>query len=292
MRFPWLIAFLTLLVAPALVCADDPPKAKDKDAGKVYQVPFRLIDSGHIMVRVKINGKGPFNFIVDTGAPLLYVTVPTAKKLGLEPEKKGLTLLDKLELEGGPVHTQFKCVIETPLPLKGMNAASLAGVELHGILGYTLLAHYKMEIDLTRDKMAWTRLDFMPPAPEPLGIKGGDELDAMAKLVKLLALRAKLLGITGPGQPELRGFVGLALGEKDKALVVQSVLAKSPAAMAGLKDGDVLTGLHTRAHRLTASSRADVLELLARTTAGESLRFTVQRGGETRLIAVTAGEGL
>jgi hypothetical protein len=292
MRFPWLLACLTMLVAPALACADDPPKAKDKDAGKIYQVPFRLIDSGHLMVRVKINGKGPFNFIVDTGAPLVYVSVPTAKKLGLEAEKKGLNILDKLELEGGPVHTKLKCVIETPFQLHGMNATGLAGVELHGILGYTLLAHYKMEIDLTRDKMAWTRLDFMPPAPEPLGIKGGDELDAMAKLVKLLTLRAKLLGIKGPMEPELRGFIGLALSEKDNPLVVQSVLAKSPAATAGLKNGDVLTGVHTRAHRLTAISRVDVLRLLATTTAGQSLRFTIQRGSETKLIAVTAGEGL
>src|SRR5258708_2259043 len=76
----WLFAAVVALAfAPALVWAGDPPKAKD--VGKAYSIPYRLTDSGHIMVRVKINGKGPFNFIVDTGAPLVYVTLPVAKKL-------------------------------------------------------------------------------------------------------------------------------------------------------------------------------------------------------------------
>jgi hypothetical protein len=51
-------------------------------------------------------------------------------------------------------------------------------------------------------------------------------------------------------------------------------------------------GVHTRIQRLMASSPAAVLKLLATTSAGQSLRFTVQRGQETKLIAVTAGEGL
>ena len=31
-----------------------------------------------------------------------------------------------------------------------------AGAELHGIIGYNVLARYRMEIDFTRDKMTWT----------------------------------------------------------------------------------------------------------------------------------------
>jgi hypothetical protein len=291
MRFPWLLAGLALLVAPALAGAGNPPKIKinDKDAGKTYHIPYRLTDSGHILVRVKINGKGPFNFIVDTGAPLVYVSVPVAKKLGIVAEKKGFNTLDKLELEGGAVLAPVKCVVETPYQLEGMNAMGLAGVELHGILGYTVLAHYKMELDPTRDKMTWTRLDFVPPAPQSAGLKEKPAgIDAMEKLGKLLALRAKLLGITGAPEPGLRGFIGMELSDKGNTVVIQSVLAKSPAAEAGLHSGDVLT----RVQRIPIGSRADLMKLLAKTPAGQPLRFTVQQGGAMKTITVTPAEGL
>src|SRR5438309_1629293 len=95
MRSRWpALALFALCLAPPLGAADT--KALDKKAvgapvqGKVYHVPYRLTDTQHIMVRAKINGKGPFNFIVDTGAPMLYVAEPVAKKIGLPiPESKG-----------------------------------------------------------------------------------------------------------------------------------------------------------------------------------------------------------
>src|SRR5262249_16376341 len=151
----------------------------EKVEKKTYQVPFRLTDTYHVMVRAKVNGKGPYNFIIDTGAPLLYLSVPVAKKIGLEVGKKGgePVTLDRFEIEGGAVHTKVKWLGERPYQLRGMNAFGMPGAELHGIIGYTMLANYKMEFDFTRDKMAWTRLDFKPPAPVPLGLdkkKDGD----------------------------------------------------------------------------------------------------------------------
>jgi len=130
----------------------------------------------------QINGKGPYNFIVDTGAPLVYISVPVAKKIGLTAEPKSSATVERIEIEGGPVQTKFKCLVETPFQLEGMNALGLAGVELHGIIGYSLLARYKLEIDLTKDRMTWTKLDFVPPAPESIAKAGNmpEGLDAWA----------------------------------------------------------------------------------------------------------------
>jgi hypothetical protein len=275
----WLFAAVVAL-APALVWAGDPPKAKD--VGKAYSIPYRLTDSGHIMVRVKINGKGPFNFIVDTGAPLVYVTLPVAKKLDIKAEKKGPTTLARFDLEGGAAHTDLKCVIETPFQLEGMNAMGAAGVELHGILGYTLLSQYKMEIDLTKDKMTWTKLDFKPPAPLPSGIKGGS-LDMLGKLMKFLMGDSK-----GPMPPELRGFVGVELSDQEKTVVVRAVLPKSPAAAAEVKTGDRLLEVQGKA----VSSSAEVMALLAKVRSGQPVVFVVGRAGEKKEITITAGEGL
>jgi hypothetical protein len=58
--------------------------------------------------------------------------------------------------------------IETPFQLEGMNGMGLAGVELHGLMGYTVLAKYKMHFDYTKQQMAWTPLKFDPPPPFPL----------------------------------------------------------------------------------------------------------------------------
>src|SRR5438128_2187565 len=87
-----------------------PASAGDqKKERKQGVVPYRLTDTQHILIRVKINGKGPFNFILDTGAPILFVSTPVGKKLGLEPDAKGFAILDKLEFEGGLAQTKVKC---------------------------------------------------------------------------------------------------------------------------------------------------------------------------------------
>ena len=128
-----------------------------KKEARPLLVPFKLTDTQHVMVRVKINGKGPFNFIVDTGAPIIFVATAVGKQVGLDTEAKGLTMLDKLEFEGGGNAYQSEVPgVETPFQLEGMNGMGLAGVELHGILGYTVLAKFRMEFDFTKDTL---RLD-------------------------------------------------------------------------------------------------------------------------------------
>ena len=198
-------------------------------------MPFRLTDTNHTLVRVKINGKGPFNFIVDTGCPVMLIAEPVGKKIGLKTEK-GWAMLDKLELEGGLELTKVKARVETPFQITGMNRMGLAGVELHGLMGYTVLAKFKMDYDYTKKQMAWTPLAFEPPAPAPLGGKaatGG--MDVMVALVEILSYFAGI-GPLPPPQP--RGFFGFELEQKDKAVYVAKVLEKSPAAQAGLKAGD------------------------------------------------------
>ena len=75
----------------------DPPSKKvnktaadePKKGAKAHPVPFKLTDTQHVMVRVKINGKGPFNFIVDTGAPIMFVATPVGKKAGPGCQSQG-----------------------------------------------------------------------------------------------------------------------------------------------------------------------------------------------------------
>ena len=100
-------------------------------------MPYRLTDTNHFLVRARINGKGPFNFLVDSGAPALFIATETAKKIGLKPDPdKFWTPIDRLDLEGGSRLTGVKARVEDPFQLVGMNALGLPGASIDGILGF------------------------------------------------------------------------------------------------------------------------------------------------------------
>ncbi|MBI3408382.1 MAG: PDZ domain-containing protein [Planctomycetes bacterium] len=250
-------------------------------------VPYKLTDTQHVMVRVKINGKGPFNFIVDTGAPMVIISTPIAKKLGLETDAKGWATVDTLELEGGLKQEKFKCLVTSPFQLEGMNGMGLAGVELHGILGYMLLARYRMEFDFTKDKMNWTALDFKPPPPEAIAGKGNPTagLEILGGLMKFLGAMA---GMKPAEAPLPRGFVGLELAEAKDGVEVKAILPQSPAGMSDVKAGDRLVAIGDK----DINTFQDAQKQTARVLPGQEVRLTVLRNGEKKEIKIKAGEGL
>lgn len=285
---PLRVLSLFLLGVAGLVAASGPSAAQDKakDAGKTYQVPFRLTDTGHLMVRLRINGKGPYNFIVDTGAPHVFVTIPVAKQIGLA-DAKGMAKAKRLDVEGGPRHEEFACLVDTPFQLEGMNALGMAGVEIHGVIGYTLLAHYKIEFDLGKDRLAWTRLDFAPPAPVSISGKGGNTptgLDGIGKLMKFLAA---MNGNKGVPAPALRGSFGVEIAEGQGGLTVAAVLALPVGKEAGLVKGDRLLKVAGQ----EVKTAADLQAALAAARPGREVSFVIERDGKRRDLSLTAREG-
>jgi len=282
-----MLAVLFLGAAFAAVQSGEPAK-KDgpKRDARPTLVPYRLTDTHHVLVRLKVNGKGPFNFVVDTGCPVLVISEPAAKKMGLEADSTKAAVIDKLELEGGLVQNKVKCRVETPFQIEGMNSMGLPGVELHGLIGYTVLAKYKMEFDFTKDQMQWLALDFDPPPPQAIGGKKGDlaSLEAMAGMMKFLSF---LTGLKPAPPPQPRGFFGFEVAEKDGAVVVQKVLAKGPAAEAGLKSGDRIA----KAEGKEVGTVAELMKQASQITAGKELRLDVTRGTEKHELKITAGDG-
>src|SRR5438132_8036584 len=116
MRALWLCAGLALALAPPLR-ADEPKKADLK----TYQVPYRLTPTQHVLVRAKINGKGPFNFILDTGAPALFVVTKAAQKAGVTPDRRGWAKVERFEVEGGVVFEDVSGKVEDLFQLEGIN---------------------------------------------------------------------------------------------------------------------------------------------------------------------------
>src|ERR1700737_3181811 len=90
-------------------------------AAATYQIPYRLTSTNHVLVRVKINGKGPYHFIVDTGAPALFVSTAVCRKLGIEPDKKGWGTFERFAIEGGVDLNKIRGRVEDPFQLEGID---------------------------------------------------------------------------------------------------------------------------------------------------------------------------
>jgi hypothetical protein len=298
-------------IAVTAAMAFDPPgalKARDPQAGRSFKVPYRLTDTNHFLVRVRINGKGPFNFLVDSGAPALFVSTETAKKIGLKLADASAfwTPIERLDIEGGSRLTNVKARVEDPFQLVGMNALGLPGVTIDGILGFTILGRYRLEIDLTQDRMTWTRLNYEPREPPVPRLKPGEKAEAPAGVQAMNALGplAKGMAFLMGKQPEeklhFRGFLGVEWsgsgsapgGPSAAGLKVRRVLAGSPAARADLQADDVILRINGQSvdrHKATGP-------ILAGVRPGDSVALLVRRGSgadarELRLI-IKAGEGL
>ena len=209
-------------------------------------MPYRLTDTNHFLVRVRLNGKGPFNFLVDSGAPTLYIATETAKKVGLKPDPAEFwTPVDRLDLEGGARLEAIKARVEDPFQLVGMNALGLPGASIDGILGFTILARFRLEIDLTQDRMIWTRLAHEPRDPPVPKRRPGEKpaVPAGIQAMSTLGTFAKGLAFVLGKQPEeeqrLHGFLGLEWVEQKSAgrteVEITRVLTGSPAANGGIR---------------------------------------------------------
>jgi PDZ domain/Aspartyl protease len=252
------------------------------------EIPYRLTDTKHVLVRVKLNGKGPFNFIIDTGAPALITTEAVAKKVGVKSEDGAWVAFDKLELEGGLVVPDAKGLAIDMFQLKGMNSMGFAGVELHGVIGFNILARYRITYDFTVDTLTFTPVPFEKPVPKRIetskGNGGGGQggLEMMGDMMKLLAAFTG----TKPNYDVVpRGFLG---AEINSDLVVQSVLKDGPADKAGLKSGDRIRSAKGK----SADKPDELLEIVRKLPAGTSLKLNVKRGDDSKEITVELGRGL
>jgi PDZ domain/Aspartyl protease len=276
------------------------PPSSDPQIGRSFQIPYRLTDTNHFLVRVRINGKGPFNFLVDSGAPALFVATETAKKVGLTPIKGEFwTPIDQLDFEGGAQLTGIKARVDDPFQLVGMNALGLPGASIDGILGFTVLARFRLEIDLSKDRMAWTRLDYSPPDPPVPKVKQGEQQGAPppgVQVMNAIGPLAKGLAFLMGKQPEEvqhpRGFLGLEWSEQAEAdhqlVVIRNVLKESPAARGGLQPGDFILKINDRSVDGLKSAHSAMAEIRPR----DSVLLIIRRSTHDLKLTLNAGDGL
>jgi hypothetical protein len=232
-----LLSYLSL----ALVMAAGPVCRADTPAQKPVTVPFEMLVTRHMAMQIKVNGKGPYRVIFDTGAPICLISSKVAKESGLA--KGGGSLFNLGSLFGGVEPTKAKSisvggleakdvpVIVMDHPTVGVLASILGPIE--GIVGFPFFARYRMTLDYQAKE-----LTFVPNGYEPRDV-----------------LELMMNSVMGASSPEPRrlspsGLWGIKIAKDDNdetaGVRVTEVNKDGPAAKAGLRAGDRLLVLDDR----------------------------------------------
>jgi len=124
-------------------------------------VPFDLINN-HIYVQVKLNGKGPFRILCDTGGANI-ITPTVAKELGVKSEGAlqgrgvgeksediGLAKLETLQVGDATLSNQLFAVY----PMESF--ASVEGVDIPGLIGYEVFKRFVVKVDYEHNILTLT----------------------------------------------------------------------------------------------------------------------------------------
>jgi hypothetical protein len=207
---------------------------------KPATVPFELIKSKHIAIRIKINGTGPYRVLFDTGAPVSLINNKIAKASGVLPKKytpspfaifgaAGQFTIKTLEV--GNLKAKNLPALVMDHPTVELISKFLGPID--GLIGFPFFARYHTTIDYQAKRLTFVPTEYNPP-------------DVMKKLMNSLLER---------DQPRNRvlapaaqwGFKVYKDTEDDKSgVTVKGVLDGSAAARAGLEVGDRLLSLDGR----------------------------------------------
>lgn len=142
----------TVPVSPVPVTPAPIPQIPDDQPE--FATPTTSDRVGRVVAAVQINGRGPFRFILDTGANRSAMSQRTLETLGLTPSRQSLVhgitgsavmplvLVD--ELRAGELRFKDRGIAVLP-------DAVFAGVD--GILGIDCLQHARVDIDFEEDRV-------------------------------------------------------------------------------------------------------------------------------------------
>lgn len=271
---------VVMLVVASLALSRVPSRADHApDSAKV--VPFEMLPSNHMVVRAKLNGKGPFRLVFDLGSPVTLLSGKTAEASEAIPRDapksflfgvRGEGKLDSIEL-GDLKGEDLPVVVMDHPALKALGG--LFGRPLDGILGYTFFARYKMTLDYKARELTFTPVDHATR-------------DVFKDLqARMLGPKVAKTRVLAP-----RGLWGLTISvpadaDTTPGVAILAVRPETPAARAGLRNGDVITSIDGR----WTASVADAYAAAATVPPGQRVPVVVLRDGQEQSLSITPVEG-
>lgn len=285
-RYLHATAILAVLFVPFfhLGVAEQPRDAATTPLAKPIVVPFETLKSGHMAVKIKVNGKGPYRVIFDTGAPMNLLNNELAKEAGLLEgvEKSTLPFVGTIaevkvkELQVGNTKTVDQPAIVMDHPLVELMSKKLG--PLYGIVGYPFFARYRTTIDYQTET-----LTLVPNGHKPTNVMGSMQ-SMMMQLMMGGDQTAKLLSPAAQW-----GLKAAKKADDEEAGVdIKTVLSDSAAAEAGLKTGDRLLTVDGR----WTDSLADLFDIASHLKPGATIPLGIKREGAAMELKIKLRTGL
>lgn len=270
---------ISILVLGVLTASATPQAAEAK------KVPFILMPTGHFLVHVKVNDKGPYNLIFDTGAPTMLVNNKLAKDAGLVFKKNAKGVFNPMPamtaktFEIGPLKADnvTMMVFDHPTVRAFSDAFEKEHGSIDGIVGFPFFARYKMVVDYQAKELLMT----------PNGYEPGDVLE---KLMATMLGGPKNQGKPRVAAPAAQWGLSVEKDAKDEeaGVTIKTVMPNSAAEKAGLKPGDRLLTLDGR----WTDSITDTYNAASFAKPGKSAPVVIKRDGKEMKLTVTPANGL
>lgn len=177
---------------------------------------FKLVNN-LVVIPLMLNGKGPFNFIVDTGVGILLITEPTIID-SLAPTSYREIIINGIG-EGNEmrayIHPMVKVDVTNSingsmpvaiLQKEAFNLSSYAGMPIHGLIGYELFSSFIVQINYSAKVIKYHKHEtaFIPRKGSKIPISIEDRKPYVTSDIVLengIRKKVKLIIDSGAGHP-------------------------------------------------------------------------------------------
>jgi len=149
--------------------------AYSQNKPEVVEVPFTF-ERSSVIVQVKVNGKGSYNMLLDTGAEQSAIDLNTAKELGLKlnpisggkvvatGKKENTLFLTKLpQIEVGNLISKDILAVSTDFS----RISRRIGIPVHGVVGYNFLKNRVVQFDYPKRMVRFYSTSPVPKSKQP-----------------------------------------------------------------------------------------------------------------------------
>jgi membrane-associated protease RseP (regulator of RpoE activity) len=242
-------------------------------------VPFEIIGSKHMAVQIKINGKGPYRVIFDTGAPISLLSSKAATEAGLIKKASsnafmGMNGMSTVkDFQVGDVQAKDIQVIVMDHPT--VKAISEVVGPIEGIVGFPFFAKFKTTVNYKDKTMTMTPTKYEPG-------------DVMASLMTTMMAGSKERKLHLSPTTVWGVAVGKEKEDEEDGVEVVHLYPGSPAEKAGVKVGDRLLVIDGT----WSDSIEDVYRAVSQVKAGRTIEVKVRRDGKEQVLKVETKAGL
>src|SRR5213595_2979188 len=141
--------FASLVLSATIVST---VSAETRCPGNVTSITPRIVQGALIVIPVKVNEAGPFDFMVDTGSQVTVIDPSLASQLDLKAQARvGLVSVASLAQASATILNTLeagsKVIEKSPAIVQDLRPIQAADPRIRGVLGESFLAHFDLLID-------------------------------------------------------------------------------------------------------------------------------------------------